>query len=300
MHLNSLGDNSLGDVAMASVHSVGEADVVGWRRALGARLALHRGHWWEEMGYGIFQPISPLVRLTHDEVGLPTRFAIGARAALAERDADEANGAIPVHLLSDVSGFGLHVLPTTRRNRIRKSLRLVQFATIDDPDFLRSHGHAVTVAALGRTRYRKVPSREEFDRRMAASPPWRVVIGGFVDGELMGYIDGYAVDGIGYGSEFVIDPRALPTCIGSGLVFHMIEAFRRSGEVRELMTGFHAPEDPALCAFKTEFGFHVKRIPAWVRLWPWVRWVIRRRYPEKYYRLTGEAAVSPTAYNHTC
>lgn len=278
---------SLGDVDSTAVRSVSEAEVAQWRRALGRRVVLNLGHWWEEMGFGIYQPISLLAQLAQEHAGLPTPFAVGARAALADSDTLVANGAIPAHVLTDLASYDLGAIQSNRRNRIKKSLRLVQFAPLSR-EILRTHGYPVLVSSFERSQHRRIPSRAAFEREVAASPPWRVIIGGFVDGELMGYIDGFAINAIGYGSQFVINTRALPTCIGSGLTYHIIQAFRRSGEIREVMTGLHTPEDVALCAFKKEFGFHVRRVPASVHIRSWARWFIRRHFPEKYYRLTGE------------
>jgi hypothetical protein len=52
---------------------------------------------------GFLQPLHWMARLSLQEASAPAAPAWGFRAVLAESEADAANGALPVHVMTDVA-----------------------------------------------------------------------------------------------------------------------------------------------------------------------------------------------------
>ena len=86
-------------------------------------------------------------------------------------------------------------------------------------------GYDVVVDALSRTKHKKPPSRERYAsdiQKYFEGTHW-CVLAGLIDGRLGGYLDGYVVDGIGYGVNAYYASWALPTNLSTGLVFEFAQ-----------------------------------------------------------------------------
>jgi hypothetical protein len=260
-----------------------------WLRERGARLVSHRGRWWKRSLRGFYEPVHWLARLTCDEATAPAVSRWGFRANLDDAFASSANGSIPLFWLPDLAGYDEHRLSSNRRNQLRRCRKRVQIVELSDPDLLRDQGYEVCASSLSRTAYRQVPPREAYLHDVAADVHCgrRLVLAGLVDERLAGYVIGYAVDGIAYLDDVTISTEAMSSYMGIGLHFEFAQACRRSSGITMLVHGLHSREDAPLCTFKVGMGFAVRHVPTRVRINPLAGSVIRRRYPDKYYRLTG-------------
>lgn len=278
------------DASEATFAVLTEREYAERRRAEGARVIHHRGHYWEQIGApGFFQPIHLLARLTPEEATSPTPLSWGYRAALTPETADAANGTVPIERLTNLASYDFNSLISSRRNRLRKCQRLVKIVQVTGPALLMDQGYEVVVDALSRTQHKKPPSREQYQtelQRYFRSDHW-CVLAGLIDGKLGGYIDGYVVEGIAYGFNAYYASWALPTNISTGLLFEFAQVCRRLGKVQVFLGGLHSREMPQLCKFKEDMGFIVEHIPARWEMNPLAQAFIRWRRPHAYYRLTG-------------
>ena len=87
-----------------------------------------------------------------------------------------------------------------------------------------------------------------------------------------------------------IHSDALPTNVGSALIFEAAQAARRSGVIRELVHGLEMRENPELALYKHHMGFSVTPVASRVWISPAVEWYVRRHRSQLYYRLTGRSA----------
>ena len=117
-----------------------------------------------------------------------------------------------------------------------------------------------------------------------------VVLAGLIDEKLGGYLCGKAIGGTAYIDTVLLATEALPTNIGTGLVFDFVQRCKQSGQVAEVVYGLHTPEDPRLVAYKENMLFPVVRVPTRVWMLPGIGSALRRWKPGVHYRLTGGAA----------
>lgn len=280
------------DAAAARLVSMTEAELAAGPREPG-RVVLHRGRYWRETVRGLFEPIHPLARLSATEATRPSPLCWGYHATLSEASRGAANGTKPMHMLTDVEGFGPDRLSPNRRYHLRRSQRDVTLVQLLDLGLLEREGYAVFQSAQSRTKnpYRAIASRAQFLDELSwfIGRPSAIILAGLVGGRLGGWIAGFAVDGTAYVEIVDLATEALPTHISTGLHVAFVEACRGSGGIREIVHSPHIPEDTALAVFKEGIGFPVVRVPSRVWLLPGADALIRRRKPFLHYRLTGRS-----------
>lgn len=276
-------------VSEAVLTSMTEEEMASWRCQQGANITYHHGRYWEELAPGFYQPIHIMARLKAQEATCPTRLCWGFRAALDDDDAPDANGLVPVHLLSDVANYDLQSLPQKRRTHLRKCQKLVTIVQLTGPELLEQQGYEVFCSSLQRTKHKKPPSKETYlaDLKDYTTDKNRLVLAGLIGDKLGGYIDGYAVDGTAYIVNGYYATEALPTSMVTGLSYEFVQVCRRSGKVHQIVDGLHLRENTTLDSHKKTMGFSVKYVPSKVWMNSIMENLVRWRYPHKYYRLTG-------------
>jgi hypothetical protein len=285
-----MSTSTIQDATLASLPSLTEEAVARWQGERGLRVFSHRNRWWKQTLRGFYEPIHWTACLSAAEATAPAILRWGFRATLRDELASSANGSIPLFWLPDLAKYDEGRLSSNRRNQLRRCRKRVQIVQLTEPDLLREQGYEVCASSLTRTAYRQVPTREEYVREVAADAHRgrRLVLAGLIDGRLGGYVIGFAVDSTAYLDDVTISTGAMSSYIGIGLHFEFAQACRRSG-IKMLVHGLHSREDVPLCTFKEGMGFAVKQVPAKVRINPLMSQFLRRRYPDKYYRLTGHA-----------
>jgi hypothetical protein len=273
----------------ATLRILTEDELASWLRAEGKRLVRKRGRWWEEIKPGFYQAVPWMARRRDNEIERPASFCWGFRTTLHDDDADAANGWLCAHVLSEPGHYDFETLPSKLRNKLRKCWRVNEIVEITRPTLLRDQGYEVRCSVNKRLGIWKPPSREKYAAGLDeyVANPCRLVLAGLANGRLGGYLDGFAVDGTAYIDQLYVRSSALPTEVGTGLVFEFIQACRRSGMLREVVYGLDVPSNQSLKQYKVKMGFPVVRVPARFWLFRPAQIFIRWRRPEVYYRLTG-------------
>ncbi|MDM9385224.1 hypothetical protein QUB80_31720 [Chlorogloeopsis sp. ULAP01] len=277
------------NVTEAVLNSMTEEEFANWQIEQGKQVIYHQGCYWHQSITGFYEPLHWLARLSAEQATCPVSFSWGFRAALYNKNATAANGSIPVHLLSNLQNYGLHILSANRRKHLRQCQKKVNIFQLTCPNLLQEQGYEVVLSAAKRTEYLQAPSKTEYLTRLTnyIDTKRRLILVGLIGDKLGGYISGYAVSGTAYFEHLYISTEAITTNINLGLIFEFVQACQRSDTIHELVNGLHSPEDEKLCIFKDGIGFSVEHIPARVQINPIIAQVIRWRYPHKYYRLTG-------------
>lgn len=266
-----------------------EAELASMRAEEGVTVVLRDGRYWSAIFPGFYQPIHLLARMRAVQVRRPALLCWGYRAALAQEDANLANGSIPVHLLTDVAQFTEGMLNRNRRRDLRTCRQEVELRHLRDPSLLVEQGYGVFMSAMRRVAYWRPLTEVDFRRRMErrVRDERRLIVAGLIDGRLGGYLESYAVDGVLYTHELFVATEALRTGIGTGLYVETIKTGARAGTVHDVCVGLHTPERPTLCSFKDGLGFRVAHVPALSAIPAPIRAYIKARRPAVHYRLTG-------------
>lgn len=279
------------DISEATLISITEKDYAHWHSQIGTHIVYHEGHYWREVAFGFYEPIHWLARLNANKVKHPALLCWGYRTTLCDEDTSQANGSMPVQLLTNVQNYTIQNLGSNRRNHLRRCYKRTQLVELTDSALLEEQGYNVLLSSTQRTAHEKIPSKAEYVSSLRAylNLQSSLLLAGLADNKLAGYITGYAINGTAYIHEVRIATEAYSSYVGIGLVFEFVQACRRSGEIHEVVYGLHSREDSALCVFKESMGFPVKHIPTKLKINPVIRQVIQNRYPHKYYRLTGRS-----------
>jgi hypothetical protein len=282
-------EDKMDDPSDAILPSIKEEELVPWFQSTGYRIVYHKGRYWKEIVRGFYQPLHWMARLTDEQATKPTPFCWGFQASLSEQAAKAANASMPLVMLPNLSTYDIISLKPTRRYHLRKCYKNVQIVRLRGISILREQGYNVYVSSTLRTGYGKIIDKPDYLNGLTAFFDLKksLVLAGLISGKLGGYVTGYAVDGISYIDRVVLATEALKTNIGSGLIFEFAQASRRSHQIREMVHGLHTPEDKPLMTYKEGIGFVIKQVPAITHMFPLVETFIRRKYPYKYYRLTG-------------
>lgn len=253
----------------------------------GSRVTVHRGHYWHETLPGFFRPVNWMARLNSEEATSPSwRAWVGFRAAL--RPGIEGNGTLPVHVFADLPGFKEDALGSMQLRNLKKCRKTVVLEELRDPTVLATEGYDALVETLGRTGHARPPSREAYRASVLREfvPDRLFVLAGRIDGLLGGVLTAHAVDGTAYVDQVYTRTDALKSGINAGLLVEFLLCCQRSG-IREVVHGLDTPENPSLVEFKRNYFFPVVQIPTRIAFNPLVGTVVRRLYPERYYRVTG-------------
>jgi hypothetical protein len=290
--VSTLRNSQMQEVSEAFLIPITEAELAREYRERGLHVICHQGRYWTEAKIpGLYQPIHLMARLKLEQVTPPTPLCWAFRSALQEDDVSYANGAIPVHLLSNPASYDLHCLSSNRRSQIRSCYKRVKIVQLIGPTLLEEQGYEVLRSSLERTNYYiKLPSKQNYLTTIKAytTAKHRIMIAGLIDGKLAGYCYGIAVDGTAYLEYIHMSTEALTTNISTGLTFEFVRACSRCGKIREVVNSPHTPENPGLTVYKEGMGFPVRHIPAKVEINPLIGKFVRWKYPHKYYRFTGQ------------
>ena len=108
---------------------------------------------------------------------------------------------------------------------------------------------------MNESEYRTAMAKRAADRR-------RLLVAGFVDGTLAGYIESYAVDGNYYGRDIFVATEHMATGIGTGLYLETIQSGVRTPGIDQICLGPVLLGRPGITAFKRTMGFSTVEVPA--------------------------------------
>jgi ribosomal protein S18 acetylase RimI-like enzyme len=279
------------DASKAVVVPLSEEQLARRLASEGGKVRMVHGRYWLEVLPGLYDGVHWLSRHTVEEVRKPASLCWGYRAALHHAESHGANGAIPMHLITDVEAYDISELPSRTRRELRQFQRNdVRIVHINRPDVFRDQGYEVMCSWLARTRHRAAAPVKRYlaDAERNVLDPTRLVLAGMAGDKLLGYSTSWVVEGSVYIWEFHVSPEAFPLHLSTALWFETAQVYRRSGVAREICAGLAMPEKEGLTRYKNRLGFQLVRIPTRVWLLRLLSGYIRSRHPYQYYRFTGE------------
>ena len=277
------------DIAESSLVSLAEEAFAAWLAERGKQIIRHNGRYWLRISPGVYSSTHPMARMSAPEATLPTDLCWGFRTSLSAADADQANGSMPLHLLTDLDSYTWEARTPRQRNKLRNFRKQVRIIEIHEPGLLVEQGYDILRSAHARNHYGKVPDRAAYQQSVEKyyAAGHGLVIGGLVEGRLGGYLSSHAVGETAYVDELYLHTQYLQTHISLGLFFEWMQICRRSISIREVVHGLHAREAPGLCRYKQELGLSVVHVPTRVWFAPVAEKIVKVLRPHAYYRLTG-------------
>lgn len=258
----------------------------------GRTVVRSRGRLWIKVGPGMYDAIHWLSRRSGAEARPPAAPCLGYRAALSDEEAAAANGAIPLHVLSNVHECRLESVPS---REIRRDLRAfekgeVRIVVVTDTAVFHDQGFEVLRSCRSRTgRGDDMPSHTKYLRsveRRVGDTAW-LILAGLRGDTLLGYSAQWAVGRTAYLHTLVVSDEGLDARLSPALNFAAVQVYRRSGLIDEVSAGMHLPAKEGISSFKIRQGFDLVRVPSRVWLHPLVSSYLRLFRPHKHYRFTG-------------
>lgn len=255
------------------------------------------GTFWVSDGRaGFFRPLHKVWRLRGQDLKRPHWSSLAYVAVLASVDQSYANAKLGVHMLVDPHAFAIAKLPETRRRNLKKCRRLVEIGRLTDPELIARDGFAVHQSAMQRTGYgfSEYASPEGYREWMVrrASDLGRIVLVGLIDGQLVGYLEGWIVENRGFDTAYIntltLHSDHLSSQVGTGLVVDFIEICKCLPTVAEIVYGYEVEGDSALERFKQGMGFPVFHLPSHIWMLGPGRHLVRRLMSHRYRQFTGD------------
>jgi ribosomal protein S18 acetylase RimI-like enzyme len=285
------------DASKAVIVPISEEQLARRVASEGGKIRMVHGRYWLEVLPGLYDGIHWLSRHTVEEVSKPALLCWGYRAALHNTESPNANGAIPMHLITDVEAYDINGLPARTRRELRQFQRHeVRIVYVDSPEVFRDQGYEVMCSWLARTRHRAAAPVKRYlaDAERNVLDPTRLVLAGMAGDKLLGYSTSWVVEGSVYIWEFHVSPEAFSLHLSTALWVETAQVYRRNGLAREICAGLAMPEKEGLTDYKNRLGFQLVHIPTRVWLLPLLSRYIRSRHPYQYYRFTGEEPCGAT------
>ena len=278
------------DAENAVLASMTEQEMAMWLKAQGKTIIYNNGRYWTTHPKGFYRSIHWMARMDSIEARRPSSFCWGFRTALQADEVQISNSTIPVNLLRDLDQYGLQSLRPRQRTKIRGCLKKVCMVEVLKPDPIVADGYSVYLSAYNRHGYGPLLSRKEFARNIEHyfNPRRGLLVAGLIDGQIAGFMEAEAVEGTAYVKSVHLDSNALSTQIGQGLLFELLQVFKRSEGIHQVVHGLHTIENKGLTEHKTGMGFSVTQVPARIWFAPMTGSAIRLLRPHTYYRLTGQ------------
>jgi hypothetical protein len=274
----------------SGIYPMTEVEAAKWYQDQGLNIIYHNNRYWKESRFSFYEPIHLLARLSADQANFSTRLMLGFRSSLRETDKNQANGSIPIHLLSNIRNYSIKNLSSNRRNHLRRCQKRAKIVHLTDLSLLEEEGYEVYVSAATRFESKHLITKRDYLSQLGnySSFHKRKIIAATVNGRLGGYIVTYAIEGTAYLEKVLLSTEALSAYIGIGLVFDFIESCRIGEKIDDIVYGYHTPSDPSLSAYKEALGFKIAHIPARVYINPIVQPLLKWRNPSAYYFITGK------------
>lgn len=277
------------DIERTLVHPLSEEQVA-HKAVMGGKIVrFSKGRYWIAKVPGFYEPLHWMACMTEGQAKRPTLLCWGYRCSLHHQDAAHANGYMPIHLLDALEYYDESALPSKRRNQLRKARTTTKIVQLLHPSLLENQGYAILRSATSRTAFGNLPTPETYVhniRRQFANCQ-SMTLAALVGDDIGGYMVVSTVADTMYIDTVLLATEHLSTNMGTALAYEAAQVARRSG-IDKVVYGLHSREDQQLGIFKEGMGFKVQKWPVKYRINPLVVSILRKKFPDKLYRLTGQ------------
>ncbi len=232
--------------------------------------------WWQKRAPFFYKPVNFLQKINPGE-SRPSIFKSFFGYSHLVHEKQYANKYWPVMLLSyeKLREFDISSLPSSKRARVRKGLRLTDIKKIENIDSVIENIKNICISTAMRTRHGLPP--EYYVKRFKKWRSWITRLfnlskgdwwGSFYQGTLIAYIYAFQIDDTMLISAAKSHSNNLDKCPNDALLFSLLNYCKNLHDCKKVIFGDWSKDAQSLNEFKMKFGFKKKDLPLYVRYNP--------------------------------
>ncbi len=277
-------------ISSIRLHNMTIEELVAGDSSVESRFHYSKGVWWREVKPFFYQPAFFMERVVPHGGAPKPWLALGGYYHMVP-DGCPANGSMVVVEVDDPGAYRLEAQSRSARRTIKRALATLRLRPITRLEDLLVYGYEVYQSWEERTAGLRVKRssfkiykhwiEREFHQAHA------MILGAYLDGRLIGYLMGRAVQGVLELTKNVNDSRYWQFSASSALIYAWIRAAANNREIHKVTMGLKSHK-PSLEEYKMRLGASHVSYPAYIHLRPLVRPLVERFMPQEYHRLMGE------------
>jgi hypothetical protein len=258
--------------------------------ALDSRFHYSQGVWWREVKPFFYQPAAMLQPVALGSAVPRPWLALGGYYHVVPTWGT-ANGKIVANQLSSIAEYALDRLKKQVRYEIRRGLGAFRIDRLTRMEDLSDDGYNIYLKwekKVGKVRVKR--SNPKIFKRWingVLRHPGNLTLGAYDHDRLVSYIIVRSVEGVAELAKSFTDPDYYRLSPSSALFYSYIEICRRNPRIHTICSGLQSMSS-TLEAYKKKLGFEHVSYPAYIRLCPILRPLVRRLMPGQYSRLMGQ------------
>lgn len=258
-------------------------DFINQQIKAGYKIHFHQGVWWEKVNPFIYKPVLPLQKIFtgKSKPKLAVSF-LGYSHCVPEGCYANKVWSVMEIDYDCLSDFSIKSLSSSKRGRVRKGLRLLEFKKIEDVESVIDDIKNVCISTAKRTKHGKSPHYyvkhyKEWKSFMINefSLPQREWCGVFYKDILIAYLYGYQIDNTMVISATKSHSDFLNKCPNDALLFTFLEYCKSLPGCKKVFFGDYVYAVPSLNEFKKKYGFEKVNLPVYANYNPLVRLAIK-------------------------
>jgi len=254
----------------------------------GQKIHKHRNVWWREVKPFFYMPTWFLSTFKPEEARPNPFKSIGGYYHIVP-EGSYTNGSICVMFVDQLSEYSLENLSNSRtRYNIRHGLRNVQICLVPELEHLLTDGYEVYLSWRHRIgRIYKDRSNPILFRNWITneySLPNRLILGAYVDNRLIAFLMGYAVEDTAIMTMLFSHSEYHRLHPVDALFYSFILICKQHPGIKRVCAGLKGTRS-TLNDFKNKHGFKEVIYPAYIKMNPLIRPVVKTFMREKYKRL---------------
>jgi hypothetical protein len=285
-----LTEENLETFSSIRLHNMTVDELVSADSKVESRFHYSKGVWWREVKPFFYQPAFFMERVASHRVAPKPWLALGGYYHMVPEGCP-ANGSMVVVEVDNPAGYRLEEQSRSARRTVKRALATLRIRPVVDMEDLLVHGYDVYQSWEERTSGVRV-KRSSFDvyKNWIArefQQAHNMILGAYLDGCLIAYLMGRAVQGVLELTKTVNDSRYWHFSPSSALIYASIVIAGNHPEISKVTLGLRSHK-ASLEEYKMRLGAAHVSYPAYIHIRPLVRPLVARFMPREYHRLMGE------------
>lgn len=248
----------------------------------------HKGVWWRKIRPFFYQPAF-FFQSIKPKSSSPAfcKALIGYHHVIPE--AFQANGHFRMLIYKDIKSYSFDLLDGKEKNLIRKAHKFLEIKRITDVNDLLIDGYETYVSFRKRTNWGYDKSNYRIFSQWitkAFALKKRIFLGVYFNDKLIAYCIPYAVEGMAYIGVIISHSEYLIYRPNDLMINTFLAICKNSPDVTTANIG-PVSLKPSIDHFKMKYGFEIVKYPTYIWLNPFVKFIIKKFYKNKYNQLFG-------------